>query len=166
MCCLLSLEADPGLKSLCLWILEPAYAVYPQVKCCMGINLKYLLSFLGAFILKTTWKILAWRMILLNFKQSHRSQWLGEVCAEVLGALSHSYQKDRTRFPGGAKVRAWWKYIFAHLCITAVSKTNVFHFILNHLLVSFQCASKAISSSDSPFWRKRKLCFMGPFHSL
>lgn len=57
----------------------------------MGINLEYLLSFLGALILKTTWKILAWRMTLLSFKQSHLSQWLGEVCAEVLGALSHSY---------------------------------------------------------------------------
>lgn len=44
-------------------------------------------------------------MTLLNFKHSHLSQWLGEVCAEVLGALSHSYQKDRVGFPGGADVR-------------------------------------------------------------
>lgn len=69
------------------------------------MNLEHLLSFLGAFILKTTWKILTWRMTLLNFKHSHLSQWLGEVCAEVLGALSHSYQKDRVGFPGGADVR-------------------------------------------------------------
>lgn len=69
---------------------KPTYTVYLQVKCCKGIHLEYLLSFLGASILKATWKIL-WRLTLLNFKQSHVSQWLGEVCAEVLGALSHSY---------------------------------------------------------------------------
>lgn len=44
-------------------------------------------------------------MTLLNFKQTHLSQWLGEVCAEVLGALSHSYEKDRVGFTGGAHLR-------------------------------------------------------------
>lgn len=73
----------------------------------LGINLEYLLCFLGAFVLKTAWKILAWRMTLLNFKESHLSQWLGEVCAEMLGALSHSYEKDTAGFPGGADLRPY-----------------------------------------------------------